>query len=286
MPARRIILLLDEADEFFRNDREGRPSYSVTRGLSELANQTNRRFKPVFAGLHNVQRLARDPNSPLAHLGTPRVIGPLMRGQEREQAEQLVRWPFAALGYRLSDEVVTRILAIANYYPSLIQIVCQRLLRGLRERQGNGPPWIVTMAQVAAVLEAADLRAATFERFRITLELDPRYQLLTLVMADLSRNDPHMLATGIDAGELREWAAGLWPRGFPSDFSSDAFDALLSEMVGLGLLRDIRGTHVALRSANLAHLIGSAEKIRADLDAFLNRVAPSRSGSSPSETTN
>jgi hypothetical protein len=275
VPARRIILLLDEADEFFRNDRDSFASFSVTRALSELANQTNRRFKPVFAGLRNVQKVARDPNSPLAHLGTPRVIGPLMRGQEREQAEQLVRWPFAALGYRLSDEVVTRILAFANYYPSLIQVVCQRVLRGLRERQGNGPPWIVTMAQVSAVLEAADLRAAIFERFRITLELDPRYQLLSLVMADLSRNDPHMLATGINGRELREWAAGLWPQGFPSDFSDDAFDALLSEMVGLGLLRDVRGTHVALRSSNLAHLIGSAEKIKADLDGFLYRAAPS-----------
>jgi hypothetical protein len=84
-----------------------------------------------------------------------------------------------------------------------------------------------------------------------------------------------MLATGINGRELREWAAGLWPQGFPSDFSDDAFDALLSEMVGLGLLRDVRGTHVALRSSNLAHLIGSAEKIKADLDGFLYRAAPS-----------
>lgn len=278
VPARRIILLLDEADEFFRNDREGSATsapFAVTRALSELANNTSRRFKPVFAGLRNVQKLARDPNSPLAHLGTPRVIGPLMRGQERRHAEQLVRWPFSALGYRLSDEVVTRILAFANYYPSLIQVVCQRLLRGVRERQGNaGPPWDVTMEQVAAVLETRDLRAATYERFRITLELDQRYLLITLVMAELSRDNPHMLAAGIDAHELREYAASVWPEGFPADFSDDAFDALLSEMVGLGLLRDIHGTHFALRSANLAHLIGSAEKIKADIAAFYNRPAP------------
>jgi hypothetical protein len=276
--SRRIILLLDEADEFFRNDREGGPGrapFAVTRSLSELANITNRRFKPIFAGLRNVQKLARDPNSPLAHLGTPRVIGPMIRGQERQHAEQLVRWPFAALGYRLTDEVVTRILAFANYYPSLIQVVCQRLLRGVRERQGNaGPPWKVGMDNVAAVLETRDLRAATYERFRITLELDPRYQLLTLVMAWLSRDDPHMLAEGIRFHELREWAASYWPQGFPADFSDDAFDALLSEMVGLGLLRDIRGTHVALRSANLAHLIGSKEKIDADLEVFADRPAP------------
>ena len=83
-----------------------------------------------------------------------------------------------------------------------------------------------------------------------------------------------MLAEGIRFHELREWAASYWPQGFPADFSDDAFDALLSEMVGLGLLRDIRGTHVALRSANLAHLIGSKEKIDADLEVFADRPAP------------
>ncbi|MBV8524238.1 MAG: hypothetical protein JOY71_19280, partial [Acetobacteraceae bacterium] len=150
-PSRRLLLLLDEADNFFIKDREQR--FAVTETLRTLSVERDRRFKPVFAGLRNVQKLARDPNNPLAHLGQPMVIGPLLRGSERSEAEALVRWPFGALGYRMDQLVVTRIVTFANYYPSLIQVVCQRLLRHLRQRHGAmGPPWTVRIEDVDKVL--------------------------------------------------------------------------------------------------------------------------------------
>ena len=209
-PSRRILLLLDEADNFFIKDRERR--FAVTEVLRTLSVERDRRFKPVFAGLRNVQKLARDPNSPLAHLGQPMVIGPLLRGSERAEAEALVRWPFGALGYRMDQLVVTRIVTFANYYPSLIQVVCQRLLRNLRQRHGDlGPPWTVRIEDVEKVLETRELKDAAFERFRITLELDQRYNLLTRLIAYLSIDDPRLLAEGIDAVNLRDLAANSWP---------------------------------------------------------------------------
>jgi hypothetical protein len=272
-PRRRILLLLDEADTFFIKDREQR--FAVTEMLRTLSVERDRRFKPVFAGLRNVQKLARDPNSPLAHLGQPMVIGPLLRGTERAQAESLVRWPFGALGYRMDQLVVTRIVTFANYYPSLIQIVCQRLLRNLRQRHGGmGPPWTVRIEDVEKVLETRELKDAAFERFRITLELDPRYNLLTRLIAHLSIDDSRLLAEGIDVFTLRDFAAASWPAGFPSDLSSDAFDAILDEMQGLGLLRQVDGTHYALRSANLAHLIGTQNEIAQQIDGFRTFPAP------------
>jgi len=49
--------------------------------------KTNRRFKVVFAGLHNVQRATKEQNHPLAHFGEPICIGPLLnRGKERKHA--------------------------------------------------------------------------------------------------------------------------------------------------------------------------------------------------------
>ncbi len=275
-PARRILLLLDEADEFFVKDRQN--GFPVTELLRTLAVDRDRRFKPVFAGLKNVQKLVRDPNSPLAHLGTPRVVGPLIRGQERNEAAALVTWPFAALGYRMDSAVITRILAFANYYPSLIQVVCQRLLRVLRQQQGGGgPPWTVRMEDVERVLEMPEVRSALFERFRITLELDQRYNLLTLIAADFSLDDPELLARGIDAGTLRSFAADAWPNGFPPEFGGDAFDALLDEMVGLGLFRLVGTGHYALRSGNLAHLIGNRAEIRRQTGEFAARPAPPES---------
>lgn len=276
-PGRRLLLLLDEADAFFEKDREGK--FGVTTVLRDLTVETDRRFKPVFAGLRNVQKLARDANSPIAHLGVPLVVGPMLRGEERREAEHLVRWPFAALGYRLDDAVVSRILTFANYYPSLIQVVCQRLLRDLRQRVGGGsggPPWQVQIDHVEKVLETPELRSAAFERFRITLELDERYTLMTLVVASFSMGEPQLLASGIDRGTLRDLAAAAWPAGFPSSFSDDAFEALLDEMVGLGLLRGVGGSHFALRSANLAHLIGRPGDIRRQIDEFAKRPAPPR----------
>src|SRR5262249_30702522 len=143
-PDRSILLLLDEADKFFKEDQS--KGYRVTEQLRSLAEKTRRRFKPVFAGLENVQRMARDPNHPIAQLGQPLLIGPLLRGAERRAAEALVRWPFAALGYSVAHEAVNRILVFANYYPSLIQLVCQLLLQELRARQSGPPPWRVGMA--------------------------------------------------------------------------------------------------------------------------------------------
>ena len=57
--------------------RRGRPlhgcrhpdDYPELSRLKELMEDTGRAFKVVFAGLHNVQRMYRQPNSPLAHLG-------------------------------------------------------------------------------------------------------------------------------------------------------------------------------------------------------------------------
>jgi len=271
-PERSILLLLDEADKFFKEDQTNR--YRITEELRALSEETQRRFKPVFAGLENVQRMARDPNNPIAQLATPLLIGPLLRGAERREAEALVRWPFTALGFTLAPEVVNRILIFANYYPSLIQLVCQNLLHALRSKGGGGPPWRVEMSDVEQLLGAPDLRRAAFEKFRITLELDQRYFLLALVVAELSQKDPEALAVGIPVRDLHGYASMSWPAGFPPELGEAAFDALADQMVGLGLLRSLDGQRYALRSANLIHLIGSPKSITDQLNAFLGRAAP------------
>jgi hypothetical protein len=271
-PERSILLLLDETDKFFKKDQAN--SYRITEELRALSEETQRRFKPVFAGLENVQRMARDPNNPIAQLASPLPIGPLLRGAERREAEALVCWPFTALGFTLAPEVVNRILIFANYYPSLIQLVCQNLLHALRSKGGSGPPWRVEMSDVEQLLSAPDLRRAAFEKFRITLELDQRYFLLALVVAELSQKDPEALAVGIPVRDLHGYASMSWPAGFPPELGEAAFDALADQMVGLGLLRSLNGQRYALRSANLVHLIGSPKSITDQLNAFMDRAAP------------
>ena len=78
-----VLSMLDEADAFLRSDLD--TDFEAVEALRGLMSTTNNRFKVVFAGLHNVQRYAQIPNSPLSKLGfdqlSPRRggIGPTQR---------------------------------------------------------------------------------------------------------------------------------------------------------------------------------------------------------------
>ena len=136
--SRRLLLLLDEADHFL--DVDERNDFRESDRLKGLMETTNRRFKVVFAGLHNVLRTTRLANHPLAHLGDPIRIGAMLSNGEWKQAQALVREPLQAVGCRFArDDLSTRILAYTNYYPSLIQLYGAELVRRLREFEKTFP---------------------------------------------------------------------------------------------------------------------------------------------------
>lgn len=89
-PSMRILFLLDECDDLLKEDSENKFEQLIL--LRDLMTQTERRFKAVFTGLHNVQRYERIPNQPLAHFGAPLRIGPLAPGD----AEKLVHKPLCS----------------------------------------------------------------------------------------------------------------------------------------------------------------------------------------------
>jgi hypothetical protein len=106
-PARRVLMLLDEADVFLKTDADGGKAgpagaYAQVTKLKGLMDRSNRRFKIVFAGLHNVQRTTRLANHPLAHYGEPICIGPLLDNGEWREARALIERPLGALGYRFA----------------------------------------------------------------------------------------------------------------------------------------------------------------------------------------
>jgi len=75
---RGILLLLDEADAFLADDLKN--DFRVSTRLKGLMDQTQRKFKVVFCGLHNVLRNTERANHPLAHFGEldlPRFDGRL-----------------------------------------------------------------------------------------------------------------------------------------------------------------------------------------------------------------
>ncbi len=90
--ARRIVLLLDESDRFLEAD--AKTAYENVDGLKGLMDKTDRRFKIVFAGLHDVQRTSKSVNSPLAHFVDPVCVGPLLDNGESREALALIVLPW------------------------------------------------------------------------------------------------------------------------------------------------------------------------------------------------
>lgn len=274
-PDRRLLLLLDEADTFLEEDgketdqHEPFPRCQRLKGLME---DTERRFKVIFAGLHNVQRTTRTANHPLAHFGEAVCIGPMLEEAESREARALVEEPLAAAGYFFqSHEVVSRILALTNYYPSLIQIFCHHLLVDLRanhvtrfQHASPTPPCIITSQHVQTAY-GSSVRKQIDIKVGLTLDLDKRYKLIALLLAFYSANQP--VDNGVPLRDIRADATELWPAGFNEMRTDDEFRSLLEEMVGLGILRQIPDSgKFALRNHNVTTLLGNPEEITRQLD--------------------
>ncbi|MCB1254582.1 MAG: hypothetical protein KDB39_15375 [Austwickia sp.] len=266
-PGRTLLLLLDEADNFLTADSRatgpqqvgGFPTLQRLKGLME---QSNRRFKAVFAGLHQVQRFHGLPNTPVAHGGQDILVGPL----NPVDARQLVQDPLHALGYTFeTPETMWRLLLITNYQASLIQIICHQLLLHLRDRNPpeDGRRLVITNKHVDEVYARPDVRDLIATRFRWTINLDPRYQVIALVTALRSYDtDPGGVFT---ASELQDECAYFWADGFDRrTLSSSEFARYLDEMTGLGVLHR-RGEGFGLRSPSIRGLLGTRESIESEL---------------------
>ena len=275
---RRILLLVDEADAFLEAERRPEQGYRVLDGIKVLMEETERRFKVVFAGLHNVQRAAKDPNTPFAHLGEPVRIGPMLPGTDGDEIQRLVREPLEALGYRFaSSDSIVRIAAETNYYPALVQQFCKELLKTMREAADasidDGPPYTIHPDMIDRVFDAKETRDRVRKLFSWTIELDPRYEFLTYLIAQRSFDFEGGRPKAISIADIREAALREWPDGFAHDSSFWMFEVLLDGMVGLGILRESTERY-AIRTRNLRMLLGNDEAIERRLSDASRRRAP------------
>jgi len=260
---RRILVLIDEADMFLAS--EARSRFPNLNPLKDLMEETGRRFKVVFAGLHNVRRMAKAPNSPLVHLADPICIGPLNTSVESSrQARRLVVQPMRAAGFDYEQvELVHALLTRVNFYPSLVQVFLKALLEGLANQArppGPGPRWILTRELLFESSSASGINAQIRERFQWTLNLDPRYELIAKVLAR------HRILSGdgdggvMTADALRREAELFWPKG-QEKLSAVDFPAFLDEMVDLGVLIRLPQGVFGLRGAQIAQMLGQLEQL-------------------------
>jgi hypothetical protein len=265
----RILVLLDECEEFLAGDlQSGEDEYRICDGLWNLMNTTEKKFKIIIAGLHNVQKSAGAKNFRFAHFGNSLCIGPLDQdNNDLAEARALIVKPLETTGcYFEHDFLVDRILDQTNYYPSLIHHYCDCLLNHLRLKN-SPPPYIVTSDVLDAVYNGDNLRSRLAGQFDYTLRLDLRFKLIAYILA---LYDPHCESPMDDRSILKE-ASDFWPEYFGTNssvpMSPDSFKNLLLEMVGMGILvaTDRNNTHFTLRNSEVASLIKSFS----DVDTFL-----------------
>ena len=253
-PERRILLLLDEADNFLEADSKNR--FEVVESLRTLMLSTGRRLRVVFAGLHGVQRFQGIANQPLAHFGMPLRVGPL----EAAAAKALVEQPLHKIGFRFASEgVILSVLSYTNYHPGLVQLFCYELVKRLqRTLEEGGPPHTIRQNDVEAVY--LYVRDQIRERLELTLRLDKRYQAIAWSMILDQMESEGSYAGSYSPRALLSLSKENWPKGFDST-QTDEMRSLLDEMCGLGFLVHDEKGHFRLRSPNLVSLMGDTDEV-------------------------
>ena len=263
----RVLIMFDEADNLL--DADSQESFKITERLRSLMVDTERRFKVIFAGLHNVQRFQGIPNQPLAHFGRPILVGPL----EPEAAQELIRSPMEILGFRFNNDAgPLRILSYTNYHPGLIQVCCQELLSKLRKGVGrNLPPHNIRQKDIEAIYRK--VRDQIKERFDWTLALDMRYETVAWAMIVDQLDTRNGFSKSYDPSEILSSVQTWWPNGFNSTSLAE-LGSLLGEMIGLGVLVKDSENRFRLRSPNLVRLMGSVADIERQLEERMEEEPP------------
>ncbi len=282
---RKLLILLDEADNFLRRDalNSNRATFSESSRLKDLMDRS-RSIKVVFAGLHNVLRTTSQSNHPLAHLGTPICIGPFIRPEERRQAESLLGLPLQACGFRFEPARLLRsVLARTNYYPSLLQIygdgIAERLSRPDRRRSLSELP-VASGNLLEEIHRDRDFQKDIRNRFDWTLQLDARYEAIAYALAHMCREDRRILLDGADARTLFDEVRDWWRAGFGAAYDIEQFRSLVEEMIELGVLRRLETPEspgkqtFSLRNPNVLALLGTEEAIAEKLLALGEQPAP------------
>lgn len=275
---RRVLMLFDESDRFIEADADD--GFREFIRLQALMDTTNRRFKFVLAGLHNVTRLVHTENPPLKQIASdPQRIGPLM-DEELEDAELLVTQPLAAMGYEFENrEDVWRILSHCNYYPVLVQTFCKGLLEDLAKEvvRKKKPITVITGEHVRAALEDEKIAREIGKMFDYTIsEIEDRYALIANIMAERALEDSAAgrVGEGMSAVDVLDAASTYWPAAFKQVNRLSVVEDLLDEMEGLGVLRRVGADTWSLRSHAILRLLGNEAKIMAKLIEFMDRPAP------------
>lgn len=256
-------LLIDEVDDFLGAIAD--QAYRQLQPLVDLKRETRNNFKFVIAGLHNVCRAknATRDNGIFGQLGTPLCIKPL----SPTDALKLLSRPLSYLGFQIDRYPhLETILTNTNYYPGILQFFGYMLVQTLTGQyskyyhaaDGN-PPFTLQDEQLGSVMNSSDLNKSIKDKFRWSLELDPRYFMIARCITMLyhyyedDRSSGSWLGFKID--EIVEMAK-MYEIHCLEDETLDGYKNLLDEMEEMGILSQPEAGLYRLRRSSFVDIIG------------------------------
>ncbi len=265
---KRLLLLVDEADNMLRCFRELLPTYRPIIALSDLARETGGNFKFVLAGLHNVCRAANDPNTIFGQLGSPLCIKPL----SSSDALELLSKPLSYLGFKVDPEHLEHILVNTSFYPGIVHYVGYSLVENLTTRyedyyqaSNNNPPYDLTDRQLGEIMSSGELNKKIDERINWTLDADPRYLMLACCIAYLYLNEPEHNKSGHSV-KMIILCADMFEIASITSLQMPDIIGLLEEMVEMGILVKPTADTFRFRQRRFIDAIGTSDdKIQAKI---------------------
>ena len=256
-------LLIDEVDDFLAAIAD--EAYKPIQPLVDLKRETKNNFKFVIAGLHNVCRAqnATKENGIFGQLGTPLCIKPL----SPTDALKLLSRPLNYLGFQIDRYPhLETILTNTNYYPGILQFFGYMLVETLtgqyakyyRATDGN-PPFSLQDEQLGAVMNSADLNKSIKDKFRWSLELDPRYfmiaRCITMLYHFFEEDRTSGSWLGFKVDEIIN-IAEIYEIHCLKNETKNGFINLLNEMVEMGILSQPLDGLYRLRRSSFVDIIG------------------------------
>ena len=269
-----MLLLIDEADDFLA--AISGDDYLPLQPLVDLKRESKNHFKFVLAGLHNVCRAknATARNGIFGQLGQPLCVKPL----SPTDALQLISRPLRYLGFQVDRYPhLETILTNTNYYPSILQFFGYTLVQTMTSQYGKyyravdgNPPYTLKKEQLGAILNSADLNNSIKDKFRWSLELDPRYFMLARCITMLyheNNGEPTSSQLGFSIEQIMDMVAVLEIHCLEHETIANV-TILLDEMVDMGILSRPNETEkrYRLRRKSFINIIG------ADVDPLLNDI--------------
>lgn len=265
-----FLLMLDEADEFIESCAESNYSPIVALAKIQQENYNGSKFKFVIAGLRNIIRFDRDKILSNNNI-LPTLKSLTIKPFGLEDARKLLEVPLRYLGLYFrdnnKDSLILTILETANYFPSLIQLYCEKLVKALFETSYAGynadtPIYNISEDHIKKVLADKDFTKDIKTKIEITLRLgrDKYYSVLANLLAYLYYNENNV--EGYSPYDILKTAKDfeLINKATLPD-SEDKVDALMEELCELNILRKTGAGKYLFSRQRILRIVGSKDEV-------------------------